>query len=75
MTSRQSPPLEWVPPLLVGASAAIAAEVALSLLLYGGPGLVRSLTTVLGVEGFAFAAGLWSSPGPGRDMIDRVRRR
>ena len=75
MTSRRSPRLEWVPPLLVGASAAIAAEVALSLLLYGGPGLVRSLTTVLGVEGFSFAAGLWSAPGPGRDVIDRVRRR
>jgi len=69
------PRLEWIPPLFVGASAAVAAEVALSLLLYGGPGLVRSLTTVLGVEGFAFAAGLWSAPGPGRDLVDRVRRR
>lgn len=73
--SRRAPRLEWVPPLFVGASAAVAAEVALSLLLYGGPGLVRSLTTVLGVEGFAFAAGLWSAPAPGRDLIDRVRRR
>lgn len=75
MTSGPPPRLEWVPPLLVGASAAVAAEVALSLLLYGGPGLVRSLTTVLGVQGFAFAAGLWSAPGPGRDLVDRVRRR
>ena len=74
MTSR-SPRLEWVPPLFVGVAAAIAAEVALSLLLYGGPGLVRSLTTVLGVEGFAFAAGLWSAPAPGLDLVERVRRR
>ena len=73
--SSRAPRLEWVPPLFVGASAAVAAEVALSLLLYGGPGLVRSLTTVLAVEGFAFAAGLWSAPGPGPDLIDRVRRR
>ena len=73
--TRRLPRMEWIPPLFVGASAAIAAEVALSLLLYGGPGLVRSLTTILGVEGFAFAAGLWSAPGPGRDLIDRVRRR
>ena len=74
MTNRP-PRMEWIPPLFVGASAAIAAEVALSLLLYGGPGLVRSLTTILGIQGFAFAAGLWSAPRPGRDLIDRVRRR
>ena len=74
MTSRP-PRLEWAPPLFVGAAAAIAAEVALSLLLYGGPGLVRSLTTVLGVEGFAFAVGLWSAPAPGRDLVERVRHR
>jgi predicted DNA-binding transcriptional regulator AlpA len=74
MTSRP-PRLEWVPPLFVGVAAAIAAEVALSLLLYGGPGLVRSLTTVLGIQGFAFAAGLWSAPAPGPDLVERVRRR
>ena len=38
--------LGWIPPLLVGASTAIAAEVALGMLLYAGPGLERSLTTV-----------------------------
>jgi hypothetical protein len=45
------------------------------MLLYGGPGMVRSLTTVLAVEGFAFAAGLWSLPQDGPGLIDGVRRR
>ena len=74
MTAR-APRLEWLPPLLVGASAAVAAEVAVSMLLYGGPGMVRSLTTLLAVQGFAFAIGLWSLPGDGPDLIDSVRRR
>jgi hypothetical protein len=73
--TRISGRLGWVPPLLVGACTAIAAEVAMGILLYGGPGLARSLTTVLGVEGTAFAAGLWSAPSPGPDLVDRLRRR
>lgn len=72
--SRRSLRIEWVPPLLVGAAGAVAAEVAGFLLLYGGPGLVRSLTTVLAVEGLALAAGLWSAPTAGDDLVDRVRR-
>jgi hypothetical protein len=74
MTER-APRLEWLPPLLVGASAAVAAEVALAMLLYGGPGFVRSLTTILAVEGFALAGGLWSAPPPEPDLVDRLRRR
>ena len=74
MTSR-APRLEWLPPLLVGASAAVVAEVALAMLLYGGPGFVRSLTTILAVEGFALAGGLWLAPAPGPDLVDRLRRR
>lgn len=74
MTGR-SPRLEWLPPLLVGASAAVVAEVAMSMLLYGGVGFVRSLTTVLAVEGLAFAGGLWSSPTITSDLVDRLRRR
>lgn len=65
----------WVAPLLVGASAAVAAEVALGTLLYGGSGLMRSLTAVLAVEGGAFAVGLWSAPAPGPRLVDRLRRR
>lgn len=45
------------------------------MLLYGGPGLVRSLTTILAVEGFAFAGGLWSAPTDAPDLVDRLRRR
>ena len=74
MTARP-PRLEWLPPLLVGVSAAVAAEVAMAVLLYGGPGFVRSLTTVLAVEGLALAGGLWTAPAPGPDVVDRVRRR
>jgi hypothetical protein len=65
----------WLPPLLVGASAAIAAEVAIGLLLYEGPGFMRSLTTILAVEGVALAGGLWWVPTTGEDLVDRLRRR
>lgn len=69
------PRLGWLPPLLVGAAAAVAAEVAIGMLLFSGPGFVRSLTVILGVEGAAFAVGLWSAPAPGSDLVDRLRRR
>ena len=71
----RSPRLEWVPPVLVGASAAVAAEVALGVLLYGGAGFMRSLTTILATQGLAFAGGLWSAPALGADLVDRLRRR
>jgi len=53
----------------------VAAEVALSVLLYGGTGFVRSLTTVLAVEGLAFAGGLWSASVVGPELVARLRRR
>jgi hypothetical protein len=65
----------WIAPLLVGAAAAIAAEVAIGVLLYAGPGLMRSLTTVLAVEGAALAAGLWRGPALPANEVDRLRRR
>ena len=65
----------WMPPLLVGAALAIAAEVAVGMLLYASEGLMRSLSTVLVVEVAALAAGLWSAPGPGPNLVDRLRRR
>jgi hypothetical protein len=65
----------WVPPLLVGAAGAIAAEVAVAILLYAGPGLMRSLTTVLAVEGAALAAGLQTAPRQGAALLDSLRRR
>lgn len=74
MTGR-SPRLEWLPPLLVGASAAVVAEVAMAMLLYGGAGFVRSLTTILATEVMAFAVGLWGAPSDGPDLVDRLRRR
>ncbi|HSH76459.1 MAG TPA: hypothetical protein VLA09_12295, partial [Longimicrobiales bacterium] len=66
---------EWLAPFLVGAAGAIAAEVAIGILLYAGPGLLRSLTTVLAVEAGAFAAGLWRAPPGHSELIDHLRRR
>lgn len=66
---------DWVAPLLVGAAAAIAAEVAMAMLIYAGEGFVRSLTTVLAVEVVALGVGLWSAPAPHPDLVDRLRHR
>jgi len=71
----RAPRLEWLPPATVGASSAVAAEVALGVLLYGGTGFMRSLTTILAIQGLSFAGGLWISPPVGPDLVDRLRRR
>ncbi|GMV04983.1 MAG: hypothetical protein AMXMBFR53_12630 [Gemmatimonadota bacterium] len=68
-------PFRWLPPFLVGVSAATAAEVAVGLLLYGGPGLMRSLTAVLAVEAGALGVGFLTAPGPRPDLVDALRRR
>jgi hypothetical protein len=60
---------------MVGAAAAIAAEVAIVILLYASPGFMRSLTTMLAVEGVALAAGLHTAPGARSGLVDRMRRR
>ena len=73
--SARPPRLGWLPPLLVGASAAVAAEVAVAVLLYEGPGFIRSLTVILGIEALALAGGAWSAPAPGPDLVDRLRNR
>lgn len=67
-------PLRWLPPFLLGLAAATAAETAVALLLYAGPGLVRSLTTVLSVEAAALGVGLWMAPGPRPDIVEALRR-
>jgi hypothetical protein len=73
--SQGAHPFRWIPPLLVGLCGAVAAEVAVLLLLYDGPGLMRSLTTVLAVEAGTFGAGLWTTPRRRRDLVEAVRRR
>lgn len=73
--SGRSHPFGWLPPFLVGVCAASAAEIAVGLLLYAGPGLMRSLNTVLAVEAGALAVGLWSAPRPRPDLLDSLRRR
>jgi hypothetical protein len=74
-----APRAAWAPALLLGAAAAIAAEVAGAILLYAGPGFMRSLTTVLAVEGVALAAGLQTAPnlpsGDRSGLVERLRRR
>jgi hypothetical protein len=73
--SEREHPLDWVAPLLVGAAAAVAAEVAMGMLIYAGDGFLRSLTTVLAVECVALGVGLWSAPAPHPELVDRLRRR
>lgn len=74
MTAR-SHPLAWVPAFVLGVCTAAAAEIAVGLLLYAGPGLMRSLTTILGVEAAALGVGLWTAPGPRPDLVESLRRR
>ena len=60
---RQILPLRgWLPTILVGASAAIVAELTAGLLLYASEGFIRSLTIILTVEMLALAVGLWTAP-------------
>lgn len=68
-------PFRWLPPFLVGVCTATAAEVAVGLLLYGGPGLMRSLTTILAVEAGALGVGFLTAPGVRPDLLDALRRR
>jgi hypothetical protein len=54
----------------------MAAEVSVGLLLYAGPGLVQSLTTILTVQAAALSLGLWTAPaGDREDLPEAVRRR
>ncbi len=73
--SRSLRALRWLPPFVVGLATAATAEVAAGLLLYSGPGMLRSLTTVLAVESATLGLGLWAVPEPGASLIDVLRRR
>lgn len=68
-------PLRWLPPFVVGVSLATAGEIAVGLLLYAGPGLMRSLTLILAVEAAAMGVGLATAPGHHPDLIGSLRRR
>jgi hypothetical protein len=50
----------WLPPLLLGAAAAVVLETGLGLLLFVSPGLLPALTGILVVALGSFAAGLGS---------------
>lgn len=68
--------LQWVPPFVVGAAAATVASIAVALLLYGGEGMLRSLTLIVATELAAFGIGLAAPPTvewPG--VVDSLRRR
>ena len=64
----------WAPALMVGAAGAIAAEVAIVILLYASAGFMRSLTTMLAVEGVALAAGLHAARSDRTNPLERLRR-
>lgn len=67
--------LRWLPPFLVGIATASCAEVGAVLLLYSGPGMLRSLTIVLVVESAALGLGFWSARATGANRLDTIRRR
>lgn len=68
--------LAWLPPFLVGAATAVAAEASVGLLLYAGQGFLRATTLLMATLLGALALGLWSSPrGDSDRMIAAVRRR
>ena len=68
-------PLRWLPPFVLGVCAATAGEVAVGLLLYSGPGMMRSLTTILAVEAGSLGIGVMTAPGPRPDIVEALRRR
>lgn len=73
--SDRSHALAWLPPFLVGGSAAVAAETCTGLLLYSGGGFLRALTLILATLLGALALGLWSAPDPGETgMVETLRR-
>jgi hypothetical protein len=67
--------LRWIPPFVVGLSAAVAAEVAVGLLLYVTPGFLRALTLILAVLLSSLALGLWTAPHNDEGLTERLRRR
>jgi hypothetical protein len=54
--------LTWIPPFVVGLSAAVAGELAVGLLLYSSPGFLPALTLILAVLLGSLALGLWTAP-------------
>lgn len=68
--------LATLPALVVGISAAGAAEMSAGLLLYSTEGFLPALTLILTVETGAFALGLWSGSVPTKlPLAERLRRR
>jgi hypothetical protein len=68
--------LGFVPPMVVGASVAGAAEMSAGLLLYSTDGFLPALTLILTVETGALALGLWSGGLQlGDGVVEQVRRR
>jgi hypothetical protein len=70
-----SPLLTWIPPFLVGLSAAVAGELAVGLLLYSTPGFLRALTLILAVLLGSLALGLWTSLPPTEERYTESLRR
>jgi hypothetical protein len=65
----------WIPPFVVGLSAAVAGELAVGLLLYATPGFLRALTLILAVLLGSLALGLWTSLPPSEERYTESLRR
>jgi hypothetical protein len=70
-----SPLVTWIPPFVVGLSAAVAGELAVGLLLYSTPGFLRALTLILAVLLGSLALGLWTSLQPSEERYTESLRR
>jgi hypothetical protein len=69
-------PAAGVPAFLVGAALAVVGEVAVGLLLYGGPGFIPALSVILSVTLLALAVGLRAGSRMGREgSIENAKRR
>jgi len=65
--------LTWLPPFVLGAAGAVAAELAVGLLLYSSEGFTRALSVILATEAGALGFGLWSARVEGG--VETLRRR
>jgi len=64
-----------LPAFVVGLALAVAGETAVGLLLYTGPGFLRSLTVLLGVEALALGLGLVVASSGDPDLPRALRQR
>ncbi len=64
----------WVPPLLVGAAAAMAVSTSTALLLYDSPGLGRAVLVIALITALSLGLGLWTGTQDGGEDVPSAAR-